>query len=68
MSDKRKRLDLDVVRDAIAMERELAHQREVENAEKIANRIVHQVAAVKAIADSFNMRWTDTDIPVTQET
>lgn len=30
--------------------------------------IVHQrawVAAVKAVADSFNMRWTDTDIPVT---
>lgn len=29
---------------------------------------VHQrawVAAVKAIADGFNMRWTDTDIPVT---
>ena len=30
--------------------------------------VVHQrawVAAVKATADSFNMRWADTDIPVT---
>lgn len=44
MSEKRKRLDLDVVRDAIALERELVHRQEVANGEKIANRIIQQVA------------------------
>lgn len=44
MSEKRKRIDLDVVRDAILAERELVKEQEIANAEKIASRVLKCIA------------------------